>query len=85
MLPAIVLRRPIFIGVTVISVMNAADFDEFMTENVFGIEVVRLFNGRKSYLTAVSRGQSLDSNAFCTRQTTTRNSRCSRLGLPGKR
>jgi 1,2-diacylglycerol 3-alpha-glucosyltransferase len=46
-----------FKRLTVISAMNAADFEEFLSRDVSAPGIVRLFDGRDSYMGAVRRGQ----------------------------
>jgi 1,2-diacylglycerol 3-alpha-glucosyltransferase len=47
----------VFERLTVISAMNAADFQEFFSRDVSTLRTIRLFDGRDSYMDAVRRGQ----------------------------
>jgi hypothetical protein len=46
-----------FERLTVISAINAADFQEFLSRDVLNLSTIRLFEGRDSYIAAVHRGQ----------------------------
>jgi len=48
--------QAVFGSLTVISVMNAADFQEFLSRDVSNLSIIRLFDGRDSYMAAVRRG-----------------------------
>src|SRR5262249_6979790 len=46
-----------FERLTVVSAMNAADFQEFLRHDIPGPSSVRLFDGRESYMAAVQSGR----------------------------
>src|SRR4051812_24706585 len=48
---------PSFKRLTVLSTVNAADFDEFLSHDVSGLNTIRLFEGRDNYIAAVKRGE----------------------------
>ena len=47
---------PCFKKLSIISVMNAADFEEFLSLDHLELDVIRLFEGKSSYLAAVENG-----------------------------
>jgi glycosyltransferase involved in cell wall biosynthesis len=49
--------KGVFERLTVISTMNAADFEEFLSRDLSNLNIVQLFDGRDSYIAAVHCGQ----------------------------
>ena len=48
---------PLFKRLTVVSTMNAAEFDQFLNSDLKDISALLLFDGRDSYLSAVRQGK----------------------------